>query len=217
MITKWNEVTIGMLQEIEQINGLHTSDEEKTFMVTALLAGMPYDEFITLPLDEARDLVAQTSFLQTPPEKVKTKKEYRIGENVYVLQKDIMAVSTAQYIDFQAILPVWQTNLPELMAIVLVPKGKKYSEGYSTAEAVEEIRNNLNIEDALSVADFFSTKSAKSMRKMLLKLEALTTVARWRTKDKVSKTILRSMEKEIKQAREPLYGSGYHWWSQWPK
>lgn len=217
MITKWSEVTIGMLQEIDEINGLHISDEEKTLMVTALLAGMDYDELISLPLQKTADLVSQTEFIRTQPERVKVKKEYHIGENTYVLQRDIMGITTAQYINFQSILPVWQTHLAELMAIVLVPKGKKYSEGYSMAEVEDEIRNNFNIEDALSVADFFSTKSVKSTRRILLKLEAAMTVARWRAKDKMTKEMIRGMEKEIQQAREPLCGSGYHWWKQWPR
>lgn len=218
MITKWSEMPIGILQEIDEINGLHISDDEKTFMATALLAGMDYDDFINLSLDEARALVEKASFIQTMPNRVKVKNQYKIGNTTYVLQKDIMGITTAAYIDFQAILPTVDRHLPELMAIILVPKGHAYNEGYSNADAIEEIRENLNVEEALSIADFFTNRCEKLTEQILWKSKAAIWAMKLKAKSKEEREMLEVLRIQMEVAFSNLSsGFGYHWWKRWPK
>lgn len=218
MIQSWREMPIGILQEINVISQLHISDDEKTFKVTALLNGMDYDDFLSLPLDDARELVAKTDWVRTEPKKVKVRKEYQINGRDYYLNKNILGITTAAYIDFQAICQSrMEDNLPEMMAIVLIPKGHKYGDGYDQEEVVEEIRNHFNVEDALSVADFFITKCEKSMRRTLMKLEAMMTAQRIMAR-KEDKELMKALETEMKAAdRELLSAYGYSWRRQWPK
>lgn len=218
MIRSWSEMPIGMLQEINDIDGLHISDDEKTFRVTALLAGIDYDEFMDLPLAESTELVSETGWVRVEPRKVKARKEYQIGGRTYKLSKDIMGVTTAQYIDFQALVQMGvQMHLPELMSIVLIPKGHTYGNGYDKNEVVEEIRDHFNVEDALSVADFFIGRSDRLMRRMLRRLDAMMTVSRIMA-SKEEKEAMRAMELEMKLANDALRsGFGYRWRKQWPR
>ena len=104
MITKWSEMPLGVLMQLNDINKLPVSDEEKTFMAASLLAGIDYKEFMDLPIPEAREIVAQTDWVRTPPERKKVQKEYKIGTRTYRLFKDVMNITTAQYIDYQGII-----------------------------------------------------------------------------------------------------------------
>jgi len=218
MITSWNEMPIGVLQQINDIDSLHCSDDEKTFMATALLAGMEYDDFIQLPLEEATALVGQTTFVHYQPRQVRVRKEYQIGRRTYTLHKNIMEITTAQYINFQAVVGMGlEMHLPELMAIVLIPKGHKYGEGYDMEEVTEEIRDYMGVEDALSVADFFISKSDRLMRRMLRRSEAIMAVRRMMA-NKEEKEMMTALEMEMKLANDALRsGFGYRWRKQWPK
>lgn len=209
---------IGVLQQINDIDGLHCSDDEKTFMATALLAGMDYNDFISLPLDEAANLVSQTAFVHYQPRQVKVRKEYQIGRRTYTLFRNIMEITTAQYINFQAIVGMGlDMHLPELMAIVLIPKGHKYGEGYDMEEVTEEIRDCMGVEDALSVADFFISKSDRLMRRMLRRSEAIMATRRLMASKK-EKEMMKALELEMKLANDALRsGFGYRWRKRWPK
>ena len=218
MINNWSEMPLGVLIQMADIDKLPVSDEEKTFMATSLLAGMDYKKFMDLPIPEARELVAKTDWVRTTPAKKKVQKEYKIGSRTYRLFKDIMGITTAQYIDYQAIITQGvDVNLAELMAIILIPEGCKYNDGYDKEEIVDEIRNYMNVEDALSVADFFTTKFAKLTKRTTLRLEAELTAQRILAR-KENKEKLRAMEIQTKLVGEEVrrYMCGYHWWKAWP-
>lgn len=218
MITSWNEMPIGVLQQVDDINGLHISDEEKTFRATALLAGMDYDEFMNLPLVDSTAMISKTAFVREMPKKVRVRSEYQIGSRRYVLHRNMMDITVAQYINYQAIFDKKREDyLPELLAIVLIPKGHKYGEGYDMEEVVEEIRSNLNVEEGLSIADFFITKSSRLMRRICRRLMAAMTVARIRSK-KEEKEMMRAMELEMRLSNDALLSEyGYNWRKRWPK
>lgn len=158
---------VRVLEQINDINSTHWTDDEKTFRTTALLAGMEYDKFLDLPLQEAGELVAQTKWIQTPPKKQKIKKKYEIGGRTYRLNAKMDELTTAQYLDYQA-LKGGETKdwIGGLMAIALIPEGKSYNESEHN-EIVEEISNNLNVEEALAIADFFTMRFTKSMRRLV--------------------------------------------------
>ena len=170
MISNWSELPIGIYQQIYDINNLHCSDDEKDFRSTALLAGMNYNDFLNLRLEDVRELSSSAAWVYTEPKRKKVKREYHIGNTDYRLMRDVNEMTTAQYIDFQTLIGEqdwYYYRLPELMAIVLIPKGCEYNEGYNHNDTVEEIREYFNVEDALSVADFFCKQFEKCIRRLL--------------------------------------------------
>lgn len=208
MITSWKELPIGLFMDLSKILRSQISDDEKVFKCAALLKGMDYDDFLDLPIDEARAAVADASFLYEAPKEAKVKRMYHLGSRDYKLMRNTDGMTTAQYLNYQSIAGIPpEDGIDELMAIILIPDGKKYGEE-DAEEIKEEIRNNLNIEDALGIANFFTASFEKSMKRTLLYSEAALTVKKWtaRGKDKEQvKAEKIALETIIKELRS-MYG-----------
>lgn len=178
MITSWKEMPILILEKIEDIGSTHISDEEKTFRTTALLAGMDYEEFITLPLSRSTEMIEQTAFLYSDIDSVRMKKEYELNGKRYKVFRET-EMNVAQYLDYQALLNVGISHhLPDMLSIVLIPEGHTYGDGYNRDEVMEDIRNNLSVAEAKAIGDFFTRRFSRSMRRMLNWSEAAATAAR---------------------------------------
>ena len=75
IIDSWDKMPVGFLKDIHRITSDGTlSEDDKSLQAAAILARMPYDTLLNLPLDEAQELVARTAFLYEKPEKKKIKK-----------------------------------------------------------------------------------------------------------------------------------------------
>ena len=103
MITNWKDLPIGLFMDLSKINRSQISDEEKIFKMTALLMGIDYDEFLNLPINEAREAVADASFLYEEPKPEKVKRVYHLGTRDYKLMRNTDGMTTAQYLNYQAI------------------------------------------------------------------------------------------------------------------
>lgn len=201
---------ISVFQKIWDIQSLHISEDEKVMKITAVLAGIPEEEFLALPLVDARAYIAQTGFMYTEPHTHHTNKFYVIGHHRYRLMRNVEGMTTAQYINYQAIVgrPVNEI-IADLMAIVLVPDGKTYGD-YSTEEVVEEIRENLNIEDALSIANFFIRSFEKSMKRMLRFSDGVMMAAKI-TANKEQREMIAALQLEMKLVTDALRSEfGFH-------
>jgi hypothetical protein len=96
------------------------------------------------------------------------------------------------------------------MGIVLVPEGKVFGD-YLMEEVVEEIRENLNIEDALSIADFFTKSFERLMRRTLLFSDGMLAAAMI-TSRKEQREMLKAMRLELKLVTDALRSEfGYRW------
>lgn len=184
MITSWNDMPISTFKEMAKIHRSQISDDEKVFKTAALLNGMTYDEFLDLPINDARNLVAQQSFLYEAPKPEKTKRKYHLGTRDYKLMKNTDEMTTAQYLNYQSIAGIpLDESVDDLMAIILVPDGKVYGD-YDMEEAKEEIANNLSVTEALGIANFFTGCFERLMRRMALLSEAALISIKWKTKGK---------------------------------
>lgn len=214
-IQGWSDVTLGLMETIEDINQSHISDDDKTFRLAALFNGIEFDEFLSLPLDEAKTMVGEMGWLADSPKKAKVKKEYVLNGKKYVLMADVANMTVAQYIDFQSLTRNPQMQLSELMGIVLIPKGHQYNEGYDHNDAIDDIMS-MKVEEALAVADFFTSKSERLTRRLLRRAETAMAVLKiTNRKDKeLMEAIALQMNLIIGELRSEC---GYHWWKQWPK
>ena len=183
MIRSWNEVTIKKFKDLTDIMRSQDSEEEKVFRCTALLAGMDYDDFLSLPINDAHALVMGTEFLYTEPKPVKVKNEYVLNGRTYRLMKSVNGMAVVQYINYQSIAHIPPMDcLPQLMSIVLVPEGMKYGE-LDEETVIEEV-GNLKVEEALGIANFFTASFEKSMRRTAAYLEAQLLMMKITYKDK---------------------------------
>lgn len=211
MITSWKEMPIGVFMKISEVNKSDYNDDDKLFHIAALLNNMDYEDFINLPLNESRDIIAKAAFMYNEPKASKMKKTYVIGSRTYRVMRNMDDMTTAQYLNYQSIAerPVDET-MADLMAIVLIPEGKTYGD-YDMQDVTEEIKDHFNIEDALSVADFFTRLFEKSMRRMRRYSDILLTAMEWKVrmecKDKEQKEAVKTAMALLRE--EILSTSGY--------
>ena len=202
---------IGVFMKISEVNKSDYNDDDKLFHIAALLNNMDYEDFINLPLNESRDIIAKAAFMYNEPKASKMKKTYVIGSRTYRVMRNMDDMTTAQYLNYQSIAerPVDET-MADLMAIVLIPEGKTYGD-YDMQDVTEEIKDHFNIEDALSVADFFTRLFEKSMRRMRRYSDILLTAMEWKVrmecKDKEQKEAVKTAMALLRE--EILSTSGY--------
>lgn len=202
MIKSWNEVSVGKFLELNRLNAYGYEEDEYILRAAALMAGITYDEIMEKPLEETTELIKNVAFLYTAPQELKRKKEYVINGVTYVPLNAFDDMTTAQYIDFQAISQVCNEMLGEFLAIFLIPKGKKYNTDYKSSDVAKDIYEYLSVEEALALARFFTKQYSKSTKKMLLYSEAEMRTLRILTRDKEKKELLRKTEEVLKKARQ---------------
>ena len=169
MITSWKELTIRHLIQIQEIGELQlASDDEKNLMVAALLADIPYEQMLLMPLDDVRTYMDNAAFLLEEPKHEKTRKHYYVNGHKYKLFKDAAEMTVAQYLDFQS---VWKDGFDkrpaEMLSIFLVPDGHEYNDGYDKDEVMEDMYD-LPVVEGLGIADFFTKQFVRLMRAGLM-------------------------------------------------
>ena len=105
IIDSWDKMPVGFLKDIHRITSDSTlSEDDKSLQAAAILARLPYDTLLNLPLDEAQELVARTAFLYEKPEKKKIRKNYNLNGRTYVPIMSMEDMTTAQFIDFNSLI-----------------------------------------------------------------------------------------------------------------
>lgn len=185
--TSWNDLNVGDLLTIKEIDKLQlATEDEKNLRVAALLAGISYEEIIQIPLDYVRVYMDNCAFLFTPPQPKKVKRQYIINGRKYRLLKNEMELITSQYIDFQALyMEGFEKRPGELLSIMMVPEGHTYNDGYDKDQVVEDMYC-MKVEEALGVVDFFTKRYVRLIEwaRMYLKWKLKTMVMTARKEDK---------------------------------
>lgn len=202
-IKSWGELPVGMLEEMRSVN---IDDEDtKTLTIAGILAGKTFKEMLNLPLEETQRLIANTAFLYTEPSKKKLSSVYILNGTKYNILKKAEKMTTAQFIDYQAIARDSFNRVSEFLAIFFIPEGHEYNDGtYDKQQVIDDISNYLSTEEALGIADFFISRFVKLMKRTLLLLEAKMAVLKLGRKDK-TKMMAAETEKMIKDLRS-IYG-----------
>lgn len=182
MITDYNHLSIGKYLEIQKIakDDIESIDKQVGFI--SVLTDMAEDDVLDLPIVEYKKLAEQSKFLAVPmkvPQKIA--KVYSIGEWELIPSFDIYKMTTAQYIDFQTFSKLGDDQLVNIMSCFLIPKGKKYNDGYDIAELQKAIRDFLPAPDCMALTAFFLNELKLSMKAMLIYCKM---VVRFLKKDK---------------------------------
>ena len=169
------------------------SDLEKSVGYLSVLMSKPEDELWSLNILELKELLENTKWL-FESEFTFNKHPFKhltINGEKYDICVDIMKFSVAQYADFQI---YWDHRtdpdyMAKLMTIFVIPKGKKYNEGYDVLELANTLEENISITDYNSICFFFLLDLLNSTKAM-----ALYSV--WLTKRKKKDP---KLEKSLKQ------------------
>ena len=174
MITRYEDLPLGEYMKIDAILRGEGDELEKQVRIIALLSGNTEDEVLALPLDEYASRSAKAAFLAKPyqqsGEVKRTAKEFVIGGMTLIPTTDFTKITTAQYVDFQTFAKEFPATLPQVLGVMLVPKGKRYNEDYDMAAVVDAVKQ-LPMPVGMDLAAFFFARFAQSTTAMLTSLE----------------------------------------------
>lgn len=128
--------------------------------IIGVLADLNESEVYDMPLAEYREWAAALAFLEDPdarPERIA--RAYRLGDMELCPVTDIRKITAGQYIDFQQYAAQGnEDNFPEMLSVLLVPKGCEYNRGYDIAEVQRAIREHMSVSQAIGLTAFFLKK-----------------------------------------------------------
>lgn len=175
----WTTVSLRQYNDIKDVFlNPEFSEEDRIILLINILFGV---DALKLKTSELNKYVNDLKFLNTTPPRMKLKDKYRLGENTYVLKKDLKDFSVAQWLDWNNFLKNGSDtdNYANLLSVFFIPEGKdvkEYGEGYDIEQVRQDINNFLSIADANSIAGFFLTyqktlliASLKSIKRKILK------------------------------------------------
>lgn len=166
IIDNYRNLPIGKYLEIQELSRDESIDAlDQQVKTIAILTGLSEDEVLALPIMEYKELAGKTLFLEKEYEgNMVVAKSYKIGGFDLIPVKDITKVTTAQYVDYQTFSKEVDKYIVETLSTLLIPKGKKYNDGYEITEVHKAIRENLSVADVLSLSAFFLTSWLKSIK-----------------------------------------------------
>lgn len=197
-IKTWSDLPVGMLEQIRVADKEIEDDDTKILTIAGILANKTYKEMLDLPLAETQRLIKNTAFLYQAPEKKKLSSVYHLNGTAYRIMKNINDITTAQFIDYQAIAKESQERISEFLSIFFIPEGCRYNDGkYDRSKVEDDISNYLTAEEALGIADFFTLRCVRLIRRTLLLLETRMAMMKIFRKSKEAQQV----EKLIKEIR----------------
>ncbi len=178
MITNYNSLTVGKYEALLRARAEHESDTiELNLHVLSILSDMTVEQLLDLKVPEFRAMMDRAGFLCTAPRPAEVAKQYRFGDMTLVPVTDIRKMTAIQGMNIQTYAGNFEQNLVTLLACVLVPKGKKYNEGYDNLKVQRAIWQYLPITDALGLLNEFAvdtlTTSTDMLQKEILHIKAI--------------------------------------------
>ena len=166
IIDNWRNLPVGKWLEILEFSRDESVDAlEQQVKTIAILTGLTEDEVLALPIMEYKSFAGKTKFLEKEYEgKLQIAKSYGLNGMELIPVKDFNKITTAQYVDYQTFSKEGDMYLVQTLSTLLVPKGKKYNDGYDMDAVQQAIRDNLSVADVVSLYAFFLTKWVKSIK-----------------------------------------------------
>ena len=166
IIDNYRNLPIGKYLEILSLSQDESVDAlEQQVKTISILTGLTEDDVLALPITKYKELAGKTKFLENGYDgKLQVAKSYGLGGMELIPVKDFAKITTAQYVDFQNLSKEGDKYLVETLSTLLIPKGKKYMDGYEIEDVRQAIRENLSVADVLSLSAFFLTKFVKSIK-----------------------------------------------------
>lgn len=203
IIDSYAALPVGLWLQVLAVNADAAREEiDKQVGTIALLSGLSEREVLALPLADYRALASRTEFLASSPERLpRAASSYTAGRFVLVPALDLRKITTAQYVDFQTFVKEGDDRIVEILSVALVPKGAGYNDGsYDVAEVQDAIREDISVEQALSLSAFFFSKLARSIRSSLTYWSRRAR----REKDPAKVTAIAQKLQELTKHRETL-------------
>lgn len=145
----WSDVTLEqymLIQEIKKHDSLDIMCEIiKILFKIENPEELPYTEFLKYS--------DKLKFLGNEIKRVPLKDKYEINGTTYILNNNVMLLTTSQVIDYRNYSKE-DNNIAKILSVFLIPKNHRYNDGYD----IEKVQNDildLDIVTVISLMDFF--------------------------------------------------------------
>lgn len=203
IIDNYRNLPVGKWLEILELSKDENVDAlEQQVKTISILTGLTDDEVLDLPIMEYKSLAAKTMFLEKEYDgKLQIAKSYGLNGIELIPVKDFNKITTAQYVDYQTFSKEGDMYLVQTLSTLLVPKGKKYNDGYDMDAVQQAIRDNLSVADVVSLFAFFLTKWVKSIKDSQTYLDK-------EIKKIPNKAMREKLMKQVQEMRSKINGVG---------
>lgn len=154
-IMTWENITISQYRRICDLSDSGLGELEFVAKLLEIVLGKTEKEILDMPVDEFRQKMGMLAFLKEPLEPAMHRPHYVVDGKKYRLTLNADKMTAGQYIDYTTTLREDGGNYALLTAILLVPEGKEYAEGYDVRELAEEFGDRFRIVDVLGICFFF--------------------------------------------------------------
>lgn len=208
MIKSYNDLTVGKYQELRKLELEGLDALEQQVAILAVLNDMDEDEVFNMPLADYQKLASDMHFLDTQPV-INTKhnpKTIKIGGEEYDVVQDARDLTAGQYIDYQHYLGVedFDGQLPNILTVFVIPKGKKYGEGYNMAELANTFKEKMPIITAMEISSFFLRQSLTSIKASLTSLRLKMRMMKMTTRKKEVKEMMQEAIDKLGLLRDSI-------------
>ncbi len=169
-IAKYKEIA-RLTEEMEALADAPNCHEQRADIllnldldIVAILCGSTREEIEGLKCQEVADLCTATQWINEPIPEQSIPKVLRLGGFEYAVVVDMEKFTFGQYLDWQTLQANAFENIPQLMACLLIPKGKSYGKGYDLGEVVRDINELMPFALAHSLFRFFAKAQRASVR-----------------------------------------------------
>lgn len=157
---KWSEVTLKKYDALMDYLQTCSNDDDisRSIEIYSLLSDNPDEAreyLLNVPVSELSKELAKIKFIEYPYQPDVPEMEYSFGDKKYVVQYDVKKMTAAQYIDFQNLQKDMKKNFKNLFMCFLIPKGKKYAEGYDVLALADELYDIIPISVVSDIMFFF--------------------------------------------------------------
>lgn len=203
----WRDVTINEYFDFRDKLESASSDYEKEIIKIAFVNGFNEDDVWNMTISDVKRYQQNTLWLNDFEISKDVKfKNIKIEGEVYNINPDMQSFSVAQYIDFQNFFPkrTQKTNyIGNILACFIIPKGKKYGEGYDVAQLVNKINDNVDILTSNEIIFFFLKRYLYSIKVMLIffkyQMKILKLIGKKRNKEKI-----KAIEEKVKELEKNI-------------
>lgn len=153
----WEDVSIGQFEQIVSISGMRKNALDECIDILSVMTGIQPETYLDMPLPELEAEIKKIDSLKPDllKERMKDGGEYTVEGRKYILTPSANQMTAGQFIDYQNTLADDPQNISMLCAILLVPEGKKYGEGYDVLELRETLHEHFHYIDSMGISFFF--------------------------------------------------------------
>ena len=148
----WKQVKLTQFQQILEVENQKLDDTKKIAEIIKIIFGI--EDPLSLEITEFQKYVDEIKFIGTPIPNTKLVTQYTINNTVYSFKGNVFEINMSQLIDWRNYCKKTPLNYAEILSVFVIPKNRKYNDGYNMEQTIEDI-GNITIPDAMTMFNFF--------------------------------------------------------------